>query len=165
MKKTGFTLLECLTALSTLSVLAMIAHNIGLPMIQEYRVIAATNSVAGLIREARANAMTDGNRLICDGERGCSSFKRTTILIEGRDTNMNNALEKSEIHHHVKLPSDTWLEWKRFRGTHLRYRNRGATRFQNGHFLICSGNKGRKIIMNWIGRTRIEKAGTDCHKI
>ncbi|PHS56663.1 MAG: hypothetical protein COB00_19890 [Alcanivorax sp.] len=162
MKKTGFTLLECLTALIILSLLAMTANIITPAFIQEYRVIAATNSVAGLIREARANAITDGNRLICDGERGCSSFKRTTLLIEGRDINRNNALEKNEIRHYLHLPNDTWLEWKRFRGTHLSYRNRGATRFQNGHFLICSGDKGRKIIMNWIGRTRIEKAGTNC---
>ncbi|MCP4996559.1 MAG: prepilin-type N-terminal cleavage/methylation domain-containing protein [Gammaproteobacteria bacterium] len=161
-EKTGFTVLECLAALSILTILAMIAHNIGAPMIREHRVIAATNSVAGLIREARANAITDGNRLICDGERGCSSFKRTRLLIEGRDKNQNSALEDHEIQHYLQLPNNTWLEWKRFRGKHLVYSNRGVTRFQNGHFLICNGSSGRKIIMNWIGRTRIEKAGSEC---
>tara|TARA_Y100001934_G_scaffold282977_1_gene399664 strand:+ start:6033 stop:6530 length:498 start_codon:yes stop_codon:yes gene_type:complete len=163
MKNTGFTLLECLTSLTILSILAMAAYKIGIPLIQEHRVLAATHSVAGLIREARANAITDGNRLICDGTHGCSSFKRTSLLIEGRDSNHNNSLERNEIRHYLQLPSDTWLEWRRFRGSYLSYRRGGVTRFQNGHFLICNGDKGRKIVMNWIGRTRIEKAGAkDC---
>ncbi|EKF74495.1 hypothetical protein A11A3_08740 [Alcanivorax hongdengensis A-11-3] len=160
----GFTLLELLFCIAIMAVLVISAHNAVSDWLPKERVVAGTNNVLGMILEARANAMTGAGYLICDGLQNCQHFGKTNKLIMGSDSNGNHTLEKKEIERVLTLPPGTWLTWKRFRGTALVYRHSGKAYFQNGHFLVCNKHHARKIIMNWIGRPRVEAASAShCH--
>lgn len=74
----------------------------------------------------------------------------------GKDSNQNGQLDAGEIIETLQLPGNTTLDWKRFNGNSLTFYHSGISHFQNGSFYICNKRAGRKIVMNWIGRTRIE---------
>jgi type IV fimbrial biogenesis protein FimT len=106
----------------------------------------------------RADAMGTGDRLLCDGNSDCSTFGRTRSLVMGHDRNGDQRLSKMEVLRKLQLTGKVILVWKRFRGTFLGYEANGNSRFQNGSFYICNDVAARRIVMNWIGRPRIEAA-------
>lgn len=153
----GFTLLEALVSAAILAIFATITHTLFTDFIPRYQVISSAYSVHNLILKARAGALSDrSQRMICAGNTGCSTFNQTDSLIMGRDDNQNGQLETGEVIESLNFPGNTTLEWKRFNGNSLVFHSSGISHFQNGSFYICNKHAGRKIVMNWIGRTRIE---------
>lgn len=160
-RQQGFTLLEMIICLSTVVIILSIGMHAWQDMIPRYQIRTAAANIHNLIQKARSDAISDGNQMICDGQRGCSSFGKTRLLWMGHDRNQDGKLSASEIKEYYQLPTGANLVWKRFRGNHLKFYNRGISRFQNGSFYICNHKAARRIVMNWIGRSRVETAAPD----
>jgi type IV fimbrial biogenesis protein FimT len=160
-KERGFTLIELIVALTVAAILSLMTHHIATETLPRYQVHAATNLLLGLIQEARAGAMTEGNRFICDSNHGCGKFEETRKLLLGHDQNGDGELQDQEVIQQYRLPGNTRLIWRRFQGNALVFHGSGNAHFQNGSFYICNDVSARRIVMNWIGRTRVEKANTD----
>ena len=158
----GFTLLEALVTATILATFAAFTHTLLTDFIPRYQVISSAYDVHNLILKARAGALSDrSQRIICAGDTGCSTFNQTDSLIMGRDDNQNGELETGEVIDSLNFPGNTTLEWKRFNGNSLVFHSSGISHFQNGSFYICNTRAGRKVVMNWIGRTRIETLPTN----
>ena len=154
----GFTLVELVVALILVTTLSMVAQQGWQKIIPRYRVKVATADMHALIRKARADALSQGQQLLCDGERGCSRFETTGEIHVGHDRNQDGLLSDTEITEVYRLPKGVTVTWKRFRGNALKFGHRGIAHFQNGSFYVCSSNSAKRIVMNWIGRPRIEAA-------
>jgi len=147
----GFTLIELLVSLSVAGILVACASHAWNDLLPRYQVRSATMTLHSLIRQARAGAISDGNRMLCDGQT-------TQKVWMGFDQNNDGTLSASEIIEHYQLPGATRLVWKRFKGDALVFHNRGNSHFQNGSFYLCNHVAARRIVMNWIGRPRVETA-------
>ncbi|MCG8415805.1 MAG: GspH/FimT family pseudopilin [Pseudomonadales bacterium] len=160
----GFTLMEALIAVMISVILMMLSHTIVTQLVPKYQVITAAHAINNFMLAARAGAMSSHNhRMLCSGDSGCKKFTPSRSLIVGMDANDNNELEKHEILGEYKLPGDTRLHWKRFRGNALVFNRYGISHFQNGSFYICNETAARRLVMNWIGRTRLETVPvSDC---
>ncbi|MZR61363.1 GspH/FimT family protein [Alcanivorax sp. DP30] len=162
-RQKGFTLIDLMLMTLLLAMLSAIASHTWSSVISRYRVTTATSNIHALLRSARANAISEGSQMICDGDHGCSRFEITRTLWAGHDQNGDGKLSRSEISEHYSLPEGVTLTWKRFRGNALIFGNRGITHFQNGSLYICNKITARRIVMNWIGRPRVETADPeDC---
>lgn len=157
-EKYGLSLPECLIVLALFAIVATIAPPTLSRMLDEQRVVAATNQVQGLMRLARSHAMTTGPVLLCDAQSDCSTFDTTSalILINAESGSLAAAPASGQKPlHHLQLPANTRIVWRRFRGNALIFQPSGILYFQNGHFLLCSGEARRRIVMNWSGRPRV----------
>jgi len=162
--QSGLTLIELLVAISMAFILACAALHSWTNLIPRYQIQGAAATFHSLIRQARAEAITDGNRMICDGQRGCGEFRTTRKVWMGHDRNGDGQLDTAEILEYYQLPGKTRLVWKRFKGSALTFHNRGISHFQNGSFYLCNDVAARRIVMNWIGRPRVEAAKPeDCN--
>ena len=157
----GFTLAELMITLAVAAIALGGASHAFNDMLPRYRVSSAAAMMHGLIRKARADAISHGNQMICDGLHGCGHFGSTRLIWVGYDKNGDNQLSDTEIREHYQLPSGTQLVWRRFKGNALKFHNRGNAHFQNGSFYICNKIAARRIVMNWIGRPRVEDANPD----
>lgn len=156
MKSKGFTLVECLTTLLVVAILAAAGHYLNAELIPTQRVIAASNGILGLMHRARAEAFTRGPLLLCDGHSHCERFRTTDRLLLASDRDDDGQISERDILERLRLPAGTTLEWRRFRGEALRYGRRGSLYYQNGHFLICNRRQARRIVMTVMGTARIE---------
>lgn len=160
----GFTLIEMLTATILLLVLLTLSHSVITQLVPRYQVISAAYTINNLILKARAEAMSShSQRMVCSGNSGCLKFDTSQRLITGEDSNGNQDLEEQEIVEEYQLPGNTRLHWKRFRGDALVFNRYGISHFQNGSFYICNDRAAKRLVMNWIGRTRLETVPvSDC---
>lgn len=159
MKHTGATLVEMAVALVILVLLTLGASSALGGLHARYQITAATNNVLGFVHQARAHGLSHGAAYICDGESGCDKFGWTGQLVLVTQTGPD-----AELLQRLHLPAGTRVKWNGFRGQALYYGPRGHSFFQNGHLLICHHRAGippRKIVVNWVGRPRIEAAHPD----
>lgn len=155
----GLSLLECLIVLALFAIVATVATPTLSRLLDEQRVVAATNQVQGLMQLARSHAMTSGPVLLCDAQSDCSTFDATSalILVNAESGSLEAAPASGESPlRRLQLPPNTLIVWRRFRGNALVFQPSGILYFQNGHFLLCSGKARRRIVMNWSGRPRVE---------
>ena len=155
----GFTLSELLACLVIAGILATAALPLMNRLVAEQRVVSATNSLLSLMRLARAEAMTGGPVLLCDNNYECSSFEPTQqlslIRADSTPPHIKPRPDSSPLAL-LTLPGDVHVSWRRFRGDALVFHRSGILHFQNGHFLVCNRLAGRRIVMNWAGRPRVE---------
>ena len=157
----GLTLVELLAATTLLLIILSSTHHAFSRFIPLMQVKSAAAEVHSVIRRARLDAMNKGNTWLCDGNHRCEKFTATQHLIMATDRNGDGEIHTSEISEHYHMPGDTVLVWKRFRGKALVFHNRGIAHFQNGSFYICNEVAARRIVMNWVGRPRVEPASPD----
>ena len=157
----GFTLAEALTALAVCAILIAMAAPSFHSLVARQQLIASANAIAGMINMARAHGMASGVAYLCDGERGCDEFAWTSSLVLTSSALQDVSTNHTDILYRHQFPEKVRVTWRRFRGSALRYGMRGHTYYQNGHLLVCHSEnrrEARKIVMNWIGRPRIEAA-------
>ncbi|MCH8544831.1 MAG: GspH/FimT family protein [Alcanivorax sp.] len=128
-------------------------------LLAQQRLAAATNAVMTLMQLARSESMTGGPVMLCDANHACQDFATTRhlILVRADPDNPVSPAPGPPLAT-LTLPHDTTVSWSRFRGNALIFRRSGILHFQNGHFQLCSGSTGRRIVMNWAGRPRVERA-------
>lgn len=157
----GFTLLELMVALLVMAILIGGAHHVRTDWLPRERVIAASNSVLGLMRRARLRASLHGAVALCDGRSLCDHFGTTNRLLLASDADGDGTIQADDVIERLRLPPGTTLVWIRFRGRALHYGHRGNLFYQNGHFLICNHHQARRIIMNVIGTVRVAPGDAD----
>lgn len=156
----GFTLLE---ALITLLVLALVLSQV-VPAwssaLDRASVVSAANRLHGLMRFSRASVMERGPAVVVCG-RDCPGFEDPLTVTVFRDLDGDFRLDDGEeLLRRTRFGELGSLHWNFGVGPDgLRYLPPGQLYYQNGHFLLCAGSHGRRIVTNWIGRTRVEKAG------
>ena len=157
--QTGTTLLETLIALSIVA----IALSVSLPSMQKMlasqRLTAAANDTLGVLLQARSSSLVQGDIVICIKNSDCDGKAPGPGLIAFHDSNKNLKRDTGEVI--VAETGETkhiqW-QWKSFRGKPwFRYRATGKGYYQNGSFYLCLNNMGRRVVMNWVGRPRVEQ--------
>ena len=169
MRCRGFTLIEIMVAVAVLAILL----SIGLPafgsLIDSQRMDSSVNSLLRSISHTRTEA-TRRNRHVTMAPLSGDWSNGWNIFIDANNNGTHDAGETvlheeqpARVHHvHVNSPL----------ASYLRYNAQGESEllnggFQSGTFSLCpheSGAEGRKVIINRIGRARVERAviGTDC---
>lgn len=155
----GLTLPELLVALSIVAVVAAWTAPGMRALLTSQTLVSRSNQLVALIHSARARAVAAAPVLICSRAEHCETFHEPSdALLLVRDLNDNRRLdEEDEVELGVELPDGMTVMWRSFRGKPwLRINRRGVAFYQNGHFLLCYGGKGRKVIVNYQALPRIE---------
>lgn len=158
----GFTAGELLVCLLVASIVVTVALPSMVRIVAEQRVVSATDNLLGLMRLARAEAMTGGPVLLCDLNHSCARFETTQHMMLARANSTPPHTEPEpgiDPLATLTLPSNVRVSWRRFRGDALLFHHSGTLHFQNGHFLVCNQHASRRIVMNWAGRPRVENRG------
>ena len=154
----GFSLVELLVVLVISAILASQALPFANHLLAQSRIKGATSEVLRAIQMARAEAIGKGTIYLCDDSVQCKFDQRTRQLRVLLDRTNNGDFNHMELLASIDMPGDTFLSWRRFRGDALAFRANGLAYFQNGHFLVCHQQRGRKVVVNWVGRPRVEQA-------
>lgn len=155
----GFTLLECITALTIAGTLV----TVGMPAMQhflvEQRLTAAANDTLGVLLQARAGGQMAGTILVCVKGSNCQNPGSGQGLFAFQDQNHNYQHDAGEpiIAQTHDAGAVSW-QWKSFQNkTWLRYQPGGLSYYQNGSFVLCLEGSSRRVIVNWAGKPRIGK--------
>ncbi|MEE4251595.1 MAG: GspH/FimT family pseudopilin [Alcanivoracaceae bacterium] len=154
----GITLIELICVLAIISISTLIAAPAFDRLIQEQRVVQATNRIIGLMHLGRSEALSSGEVMLCDARQDCMAFDHTDVLTL---FHTDGAQNPQKLLTHLQLPEGVSVRWRRFRGHALIFRHDGRAHYQNGHFFVCNSHVARKIIMSWSSHARIEKAQPD----
>lgn len=159
MSMRGFTLVELLTSLAVLLLLLEGSLGFARNVLPETRLTSDTNQVIALLGQARIHALGRRPVLVCALDSNCDKFPASNGLMLVDDSNQNQRYDKGEpVLAIARFHPGTRLSWHSFRNQpNLAYLQNGTTYFQNGNLLLCSGQRARKIIVNWIGKPRVEK--------
>lgn len=163
-RQNGLTLTELLIALTLLSILISSVLPSWNGLIARSRLASGSNEIIGLIRYARAEGVGKAPVLICASDTDCGSFGTAHGLVAILDRNDNRRLDPGDEEiGQVLFDDDIQLRWRSFRNQpHLRLDTRGTVYHQNGHFMLCRGNHGQKVIVSWIGKLRSERQPPNC---
>lgn len=158
-RENGLTLIELLITLAISTTLLLNVLPAWDRLTTYNRLVADTNRTIGLIRLARSQAVGQGAVLICASGTDCSRFTEGQGLMAVLDLNDNGRRDAGEpIMAEFQLQPGTRLYWRSFRNRpHLRLDPRGTVYYQNGHFMLCQRDQGRKVVVSWLGSLRSEK--------
>lgn len=163
-RQNGLTLTELLIALTLLSILIGSALPGWNGLITRSRLAGGSNEIIGLIMQARAEGVGKAPVLICASGSDCGQFGTAHGLIAILDRNDNRRFDTGEEEiGSVLFDDDIQLRWRSFRNQpHLRLDTRGTVYHQNGHFMLCRGSHGQKVIVSWMGKLRSERHPPNC---
>ncbi|MGB2246586.1 MAG: GspH/FimT family pseudopilin [Alcanivorax sediminis] len=154
----GTTLIETMIALLIIGVTLTITLPTMNRFIMDQRLAAAANDTLAVLLQARSSSLVRGDIVICIKNSGCEGNAPGPGLMAFHDSNKNLKRDEGEI-----IVAETgatkqmlW-QWKSFRGKPwFRYKATGKGYYQNGSFIVCLGEYGRRVVVNWIGRPRLE---------
>lgn len=160
MQAHGTTLIELLVCLTVLAIGLGGGVSLYTTFLPQARLIADTNSVVGLLALARNKALLHETVIVCAIDSDCTQFNNAGGLKLVIDANHNGRHDSGDmLFARIRLHHDR-ISWHSFRNLpRLTYRNSGLAYFQNGHLLICGQQQARSVVINAIGRTRVEKVG------
>jgi len=168
----GFTLVELVV---TLAVLALML-SIGIPSLkaaaQSIKLNAVTNSFVSHLYMARGEAIKRNSRVVvcksADGQSCTSAGGWEQGWIVFHDLNNDGLRDAAEdvIARGQALPANFRLTGNLSVANYVSFASTGGTKlvgggFQAGTLMLCnqsaSGGEGRQIILNAVGRTRVQK--------
>jgi type IV fimbrial biogenesis protein FimT len=163
-RQNGVTLIELLIVLTLLGILLAAASGSWQSLTDRSRLAAGSNQIIGLIQLARSEAIGKAPALICASDTNCASFGVASGLTAVLDINDNGRFDAGDIEiASVRFDTGTRIRWRSFRNRpHLRLDVRGTVYHQNGHFMLCRGQQGQKVIVSWLGKLRSERHAPDC---
>jgi len=160
----GFSIVELMVIL----IIAGILLAMGIPsfqsMLQNHRLITATNSLFMAVNLTRSEAIHRGVRvdMVPAGE-GTKWTNGWVIFIDGDNDQRPDADEMliysySELHRDVRItPSftDSKVQYIAFNGTGRTRTNANSQTSQSGNWLLEAGTQSRKVVINFLGRARV----------
>lgn len=165
----GLTFIELLVALAVVAVLASLAMPGLWDLMAEQQVISTTNSLASSMRLARSEAVRRGRKvLICpsiDGLHCQTTSYASGWLVRVAPEHVNQlgdpVSSNERLQVHPPTPGSLSVQANGIMASYIAYRPDGQSRQLNeamlmGSIEICRGSRGRKIVVNRTGRTRIE---------
>lgn len=157
MRAHGTTLIELMVCLAVLALGLRGGISLYTTFLPQARLIADTNQVVGLLALARNKALLHQTIIVCALNSDCTQFHEAHGLKLVIDSNRNGRHDGGEtIVARIRLHHNH-ISWHSFRNLpRLTYRNNGLVYYQNGHLLICGKQQARSIVINTIGRTRVE---------
>lgn len=158
-KQTGITLMETLVSLLVIGTLLSLSLPPLQRMIDNQRVIAAANDTLAVLLQARSSSLVRGDIVICIKNSGCRGNTPGPGLTAFHDSNKNLRHDSGEpIVAETRNTKQIKWQWKSFRGKPwFRYLATGRGYYQNGSFIVCLKGTGRRVVMNWVGRPRVER--------
>lgn len=163
-KSNGFTLLELLISLSIIVILLTLALSLSSDLIAYYRRDVAAKRLLSALNAARSAAMSQGRvATLCPSEdkKTCDGDWQHDLLIfidVAADGHVDN--DDTILHVYNKLAYGQ-LQLNAFpTSRYFRFAPNGFPSNQNGHFSFCYKNKGWKIIINRLGRLRLQAEPT-----
>lgn len=161
----GYTLIELLTAIAVLALLASAAPPLT-KLLNETRQYSQLAEMQRLIETARSTAVSTGHNITLCGSSdiiGCSKNWNSTAVLIFDDHNGNHQLDSREqVIYRSQMPQGRW-HWRGSNKPYLRFRPDG-TSIEWGHFTLCPMSKeisyASQIILNFVGRPYIKKIPT-----
>lgn len=173
-RNAGFSIVELMVIL----LIAGILMAIGIPsyqaMIQNHRLITATNALFMAVNLTRSEAIHRGVRV--DMVPAGDGTKWTNGWVIFVDENNNQRPDKNEtviyshgeLHRDVRItPSftDSKVQYIAYNGTGRTRTNANSQTSQSGNWLLEAGPKSRKVVINFLGRARVcdpDKEASSC---
>lgn len=153
-KSSGLTLMECLTAISILSVLCTLALPQLTKLLVHQQSIALRDAIASSLAKARAHSITQRTSTeMCPGTE-------YSLCSNGwsKGWHIRDAQVPANIIGTYTSYNNVELHWNGF-GTRPRFLSDGSSPNSNGRFYACSKQKLLwQIILNRQGRTRLATA-------
>ncbi|RBA23939.1 type IV fimbrial biogenesis protein FimT [Herminiimonas fonticola] len=160
----GFSIVE----LMVIMLIAGILLAIGIPsfrgMIQNHRLITATNALFMAVNLTRSEAIHRGVRVDMvpagDGTKWTNGW---VIFVDEDnnqrpDTNETIIYSHGELHRDVRItPSftDSKVQYIAYNGTGRTRTNANSQTAQSGNWLLEAGAQSRKVVLNFLGRARV----------
>ena len=161
----GFTLVDLLTTMSVLMIIACI----GIPNMTGWLHSQAQSTVFNTLHHlcalARTRAIKDNNYMtVCasDDLTKCGGLWNKTVIVFS-DSNKNEQVDNNDVlYKAITLPGTTpCIEWNSgARRQHLQFKPSGATNGTAGHFKFCNPTNlaiQKKLVVSFNGRTSIKK--------
>lgn len=162
----GFTLIELLVTLAIASILMANALPSFSALIAQERTTLLTNTLAGALAFARAEAVTKNATVItCQSNNGseCNrsgNWHNGWIIFVDKNNNIQREPEETLLKVYSTTKNDTQAIFNGAfnRDHYMRYKPTGEA-YPNGSFLICNPNigVGKALIMTQSGRLRLSK--------
>lgn len=173
-RHTGFSIVELMVIL----LIAVILMAIGIPsyqaMIQNHRLITATNALFMAVNLTRSEAIHRGVRvdMVPSGD-GTKWTNGWVIFVDENnnqrpDQNETVIYSHGELHRDVRItPSftDSKVQYIAYNGTGRTRTNANSQTSQSGNWLLEAGPKSRKVVINFLGRARVcdpDKEASSC---
>ncbi|MDO9419858.1 MAG: GspH/FimT family pseudopilin [Herminiimonas sp.] len=173
-RHTGFSIVELMVILLIAGILMMIGIPSYQAMIQNHRLITATNALFMAVNLTRSEAIHRGVRV--DMVPSGDGTKWTNGWVIFVDENNNQRPDKNEtmiyshgeLHRDVRItPSftDSKVQYIAYNGTGRTRTNANSQTSQSGNWLLEAGPKSRKVVINFLGRARVcdpDKEASSC---
>lgn len=158
----GYTLIELLTVVAIISILALAAPSMG-GTLESSRQQSRITELQRLVQLARSTAIDYGvTTTLCGSMDGahCDQNWSSPIVLIFIDRNGNHISDTGdEVIAQNAVPKSQWY-WRGSNRPYLRFRADGLP-MEKGHFTLCPSNHGSsnasKLILNWVGRTYISR--------
>jgi len=170
----GFSIVELMVIL----LIAGILLAIGIPsyqaMIQNHRLITATNALFMAVNLTRSEAIHRGVRVDMVPAGGGAKWTNGWVIFidedndQRPDKNETVIYSHGELHRDVRItPSftDSKVQYIAFNGTGRTRTNANSQTSQSGNWLLEAGSKSRKVVINFLGRARVcdpDKEASSC---
>jgi len=161
LKYKGFTLFELVISLGLLAILASLTMPLMVELTSYYRRQVAEQRLLSALNAARSAALNQFQYVIlCPSKdkKTCSDdWQQDLLLFIDVDASRQVDVKNKLLHVYPKFSYGT-LQLNAFPNHHyFRFAGNGFSSDQNGTFYFCYKNKGWKIIINRLGRARIEE--------
>jgi type IV fimbrial biogenesis protein FimT len=172
--KTGFTLVELLTALAIAALLAVVALPVYADWIADYQVLNHAQKLAGTMNVARTEAVKRGRPVnLCKS----ADLRRCTAgggweggYIVHVDGDHDGAVDAGEIALRIEGPAAAGITIRGNRpvADYVSYTRLGTTRLvrgglQMGTFTVCkSGRRAVDVVLAHSGRARLARSAATC---
>ena len=156
----GFTLLELVISLGIMAILLGLAISLNSNLIAYYRRDVAAKRLLSVLNATRSAAISRGqfvtlcpseDKKTCDGD-----WQHSLLIFIDTRADGNIARDNAILHIDNKLAYGQ-LKLHAFpTSRYFRFAPNGFPDNQNGSFTFCYKNKGWKVIVNRLGRIRLE---------
>ena len=165
-KSFGFTLIELLIALSIAAILFMWVLPVKQDFFLKNKISTRTEEIVSALHYARSQASLLGQSLILAPKEGV--WSSGMILFIDQDSNHAYGSLDKLLFQWQWQDNDLTLSWSGLYDNYLLFTPTELNSVLGGTFYLCPvdpaiGVRGKHILMNRLGRIRVEEAGETCH--